>query len=134
MNDESNCQTDIIKIEEDVGATPQDLKIEEAKELCAQGAPGSRSELPPQRELLSIKKWSENKQRFYYQPKDPDYAKNHYWKTKHDMVCAVCGRTITTAMFRHVKSLRCLMVRDAVRRALDKNKIEADEAIHQRET
>jgi hypothetical protein len=122
MNVESNCQNDIIKIEEDVSATPQELKIEEAKNL------------PPQRELLSIKKWSENKQRFYYQPKDPDYAKNHYWKTKHDMVCAVCGRTITTAMFRHVKSLRCLMVRDAVRKALDKNQIEAAEATHQRET
>jgi hypothetical protein len=122
MNDESNCQIDIIKIEEDLSATPQDLKIEEAKNI------------PPQRELVSIKKWSENKQRFYYQPKDPDYAKKHYWKTKHDMVCAVCGRTITTAMFRHVKSLRCLMVRDAVRKALDKNQIEADEAIHQGET
>jgi hypothetical protein len=122
MNDENICQIDIIKIEEDVSATPQDLKIEEAKKL------------PPQRELVSIKKWSENKQRYYYQPKDPEYAKRHYHKTKHDMVCAVCGRTITTAMFRHVKSLRCLMVRDAVRKALEKNQIETTEPLHPIET
>jgi hypothetical protein len=89
---------------------------------------------PAPRELVSIKKWSENKQRYFYKPKDPDYAKNHYWKHKHDMQCATCGAIVTTAMFRHVKSLRCLMVKDAVKKALDNAQIEGGEALHQTKT
>ena len=80
------------------------------------------------------KRWSENKQRYFYKPKDPDYAKNHYWKTKHDMQCTVCGAIVTTAMYRHVKSLRCLLVKNAVEKALGKAQIEAEETSHQSKT
>ena len=90
--------------------------------------------LAPARVLLSNKIWSENKQRYFYKPKDPDYAKNHYWKTKHDMQCTVCGAILTTAMYRHVKSLRCLLVRDAVKKALDQAQIAGEEPLHQIKT
>jgi hypothetical protein len=89
---------------------------------------------PPPRVLTSIKRWSENKQRYFYKPKDPDYAKNHYWKHKHDMQCLVCGAIVTTAMYRHVKSLRCLLVRDAVQKALHQAQIEGEETSQQFKT
>jgi hypothetical protein len=89
---------------------------------------------PPPRVLTSIKRWSENKQRYFYKPKDPDYAKNHYWKHKHDMQCTVCGAIVTTAMYRHVKSLRCLLVRDAVQKALQQGQIGGEETSHQIKT
>ncbi len=89
---------------------------------------------PPPRVLVSIKRWSENKQRYFYKPKDPDYAKNHYWKTKHDMQCTVCGATVTTAMHRHQKSLRCLLVRDAVKKALHQTQIGGEKTSHQIKT
>ncbi len=89
-----------IKTQEVVDSTSKGNEIEKEESL-----PPSP---PPPRVLTSIKRWSENKQRYFYKPKDPDYAKNHYWKHKHDMQCLVCGAIVTTAMYRHVKSLRCL--------------------------
>ncbi len=118
-----------IKTEETSHKNPEDTTPQEEESLRAPPPPS-----PIPREFLSIKKWSENKQRYYYKPKDPDYAKNHYWKTKHDMQCTVCGFTVTTAMHRHQKSLRCLMVRDAVKKALNQAQIEEEETSHQIKT
>ncbi len=119
-------ETDTIKTQEVVSGTPQSTQTE--KEESLQTSP------PPPRVLTSIKRWSENKQRYFYKPKDPDYAKNHYWKTKHDMQCTVCGATVTTAMHRHQKSLMCLLVRDAVKKALSQAHIEGEETLHQIKT
>ena len=119
---------DPIKIETVIDIDSKNFKAEEAKSLSPPPPP------PPPRVLTSIKRWSENKQRYFYKPKDPDYAKNHYWKTKHDMQCTVCGATVTTAMYRHVKSLRCLMVKNAVEKALGQAQIEAGETSHQSKT
>ncbi len=103
-----------IKTEETSHKNPEDTTPQKEESL---GAPPPPSPIP--RGLLSIKKWRENKQRYYYKPKDPDYAKNHYWKHKHDMQCSTCGAIVSTAMFRHVKTLRCLMVKDRVQKALN---------------
>ena len=104
-----------IETEETSGKNPEDTTPQKEESLQTPTPPPT----PIPRELLSIKKWSENKQRYYYKPKDPDYAKNHYWKHKHDMQCATCGAIVQTAMFRHVKTLRCLMVKDRVQKALN---------------
>ena len=120
-------ETDTIKTQEVVNGMPQSNQTE--KEESLQTSPP-----PPHRVLTSIKRWSENKQRYFYKPKDPDYAKNHYWKTKHDMRCTVCGAIVTTAMYRHVKSLRCLLVRDAVEKALNQAQIGGGETSHQTKT
>ena len=87
------------------------------KEESLQAPPPTAPLLP--RELLSIKKWSENKQRYFYKPKDPEYARNHYRKHKRDLVCTCCGAIVQTAMFRHVKTLKCLNVKDRVQKALN---------------
>ena len=73
----------------------------------------------PEKNLVSIKRWSDNKQRYFYKPKDPEYARNHYWKHKRDLVCTCCGAIVQTAMFRHVKTLKCLNVKDRVQKALN---------------
>jgi hypothetical protein len=103
-----------IKTEETSPKKPEDTTPQKEESLRAPPPP-----TPIPRELLSIKKWSENKQRYYYKPKDPDYAKKHYWKHKHDMQCSTCGAIVSTAMFRHVKTFRCLMVKDRVQKALN---------------
>ncbi len=115
MYEKDFTEKGIIKIQEVVNSIPQSTQTEKEEKV-----PTSE---PPPRVLISIKRWSENKQRYFYKPKDPDYAKNHYWKTKHDMQCTVCGAIVTTAMYRHVKSLRCLLVRDAVKKALEQAQI-----------
>ncbi len=117
-----------IQIQEVVHSNPQSTQTE--KEEKVQTAPSP----PPPRVLTSIKRWSENKQRYFYKPKDPDYAKNHYWKTKHDMQCTICGAIVTTAMHRHLKSLRCVLVRDAVKKAIGQTHIEGEEPSHQIKT
>ncbi len=119
-------EKDAIKIQEVVDSTSKGTETEKEESL-----PPSP---PPPRVLTSIKRWSENKHGYFYKPKDPDYAKNHYWKTKHDMQCTVCGAIVTTAMYRHVKSLRCLLVRDAVKKALEQGQIEGEETSHQFKT
>ena len=103
-----------IKTAETSNKNPEDTAPQKEESLQTPPPP---NRIP--RELLSVKKWSENKQRYYYKPKDPDYAKNHYWKHKHDMQCTTCGAIVSTAMFRHVKTFRCLMVKDRVQKALD---------------
>jgi hypothetical protein len=115
-----------IKTQEVVDSTSQNIEAEKEKTL-----PHSP---PPPRVLTSIKRWSENKQRYFYKPKDPDYAKNHYWKHKHDMQCTVCGAIVTTAMHRHLKSLRCLLVRDAVKKALNQAQITGEDTLQQIKT
>ncbi len=110
-----------------VSSSPlENLKTEEATKVPP-------PPLAPARVLLSNKIWSENKQRYFYKPKDPDYAKNHYWKTKCDMQCEVCGVTVSTAMHRHLKSLRCKLVKERVQNALDKVQIEGVKTLHQEE-
>jgi hypothetical protein len=125
MNHEEPKSENPIKTKETSHKNPEDAPPQKEESLRAPPPP------PIPRELLSIKKWSENKQRFFYKPKDPDYAKNHYWKHKHDMQCTTCGAVVSTAMFRHVKSLRCLMVKDRVQKALDKAENERAETPHQ---
>ncbi len=115
------------------------IKTQEVDDSTSKGTEIEKEESlppspPPPRVLTSIKRWSENKQRYFYKPKDPDYAKNHYWKHKHDMQCLVCGAIVTTAMYRHVKSLRCLLVRDAVQKALQQGQIGGEETSHQIKT
>ena len=77
MYHEELNERDSIKTQEVVSSTSKGIEIEKEENL-------SSSPAPP-RVLTSIKRWSENKQRYFYKPKDPDYAKNHYWKHKHDM-------------------------------------------------
>ena len=115
MNDQIPENSNPIKTQEASHKNPEDTSPE--KEEGLQTPPPTVPPLP--RELLSIKKWSENKQRYFYKPKDPEYARNHYWKHKRDLQCTTCGAIVQTAMFRHVKTLRCLMVKDRVQKALN---------------
>ena len=127
MNNEKPQSKNPIKTKETSPKNPEDTTPQKEASLPS---PPPVVPTPIPRELLSIKKWSENKQRYYYKPKDPDYAKKHYWKHKHDMQCSTCGAVVSTAMFRHVKTLRCLMVKDRVQKALN----EQVETLHPRET
>jgi hypothetical protein len=113
MNHEELKTNGIIKNEKNGNSTPENTTPQEEEKLPPPPSPTSTPRI-----LVSIKRWSENKQRYFYKPKDPEYAKKHYWKHKHDMECTTCGAIVTTAMHRHVKSLRCLMVRDRVQKAL----------------
>jgi hypothetical protein len=115
MNHEDPQSKNPITTEETSPKNPEDTTPQTEESLRTPPPPPT----PIPRELLSIKRWSENKQRYYYKPKDPDYAKKHYWKHKHDMQCTTCGAVVSTAMFRHVKTLRCLMVKDRVQKALN---------------
>ena len=65
----------------------------------------------PKKELKSIKVWSENLQRYYCKSKDPNYYNDYFHKTKRDMTCDICGKTITCQMYSHLKSKKCLMKR-----------------------
>ena len=123
MNHEDIYPENLMKTTEVSSSPLENLKAEEAEKIPP-------PPLAPARVLLSNKIWSENKQRFFYKPKDPDYAKNHYWKTKHDMQCQVCGVTVSTAMHRHLKSLRCKLVKERVQNALDKVQIEGVKTFH----
>ena len=66
---------------------------------------------PVEKELKSIKVWSEKLQRFYYKSKDPNYYNDYFHKTKREMTCGFCGKTITCQMYSHLKSNKCLMKR-----------------------
>ncbi len=73
---------------------------------------------PPQARVPhSIKTWSENKQKYFYKPLDPAYTMRHYYKHKLDMECAICGSVVTTQMHKHIKTRRCLLVKEAVQKA-----------------
>jgi hypothetical protein len=122
MNHEEPKNNGPIKTEENGNSTPENTTPQEEENLPPP--------TPTPRVLVSIKRWSENKQRYFYKPKDPDYAKKHYWKHKHDMQCTTCGAIVSTAMHRHVKSLRCLMVKDAVQKALERAQVEGAETSH----
>ena len=63
------------------------------------------------KERKSIKVWSENLQRYYYKSKDPNYYNDYFHKTKRDMTCDICGKTITCQMYSHLKSKKCIMKR-----------------------
>ena len=67
-----------------------------------------------EKERTSIKVWSENLQRYYYKSKDPDYYNKYFHKTKHDMTCGFCGKTITCQMYSHLKSKKCIMKRQGL--------------------
>ena len=128
MNHEEPKNNDTIKTQENGSSTPENPTPKKEEGVSPPPPP------TPERVLVSIKRWSENKQRYFYKPKDPDYAKKHYWKHKHDMQCTTCGAIVSTAMYRHVKSLRCLMVKDAVKKALDNAQIEGVETSHTTQT
>ncbi len=82
---------------------------------------------PPQVKVpRSTKKWSENKQQFFYKPLDPEYSMRHYWKHKRDMVCGICGTVVTTQMHKHVKSRRCMLVKRAIQDTLGSMENEAE--------
>ncbi len=130
MNDKKPENNNPIRIQETSHKNPEDTTPQKEESLQAPPPPPN----PIPRELISIKKWSENKQRYIYKPKDPEYAKKHYWKHKHEMQCTTCGAIVSTAMFRHVKTLRCLMVKDRVQKALDAAQNERDEALRPIET
>jgi hypothetical protein len=75
---------------------------------------------PAARVPRSIKKWSENKQKFFYKPLDPEYTKRHYYKHRGDMECSICGTVVTTQMHKHIKTSKCLLVKGALQRAAEK--------------
>ena len=64
-----------------------------------------------EKERKSIKVWSENLQRYYYKSKDPNYYNDFFHKTKRDMTCGFCGKTITCQMYSHLKPKKCLRTR-----------------------
>ncbi len=130
MNEKNHEINNSIKAQETCSGTPEDTTPKKEEVLPPPPTPNPN----PERILVSIKRWSENKQRYFYKPKDPDYAKKHYWKHKHDMQCTTCGAIVSTAMYRHVKSLRCLMVKDAVKKALSNAQIEGVETSHPTKT
>ena len=66
---------------------------------------------PVEKERKSIKVWSEKLQRFYYKSKDPNYSNDYFHRTKREMTCGFCGKTITCQMYSHLKSKKCLMKR-----------------------
>ena len=111
MNDEELHVRDPIQTQKDDSSTPENTTPRKEESLPPPP--------PPPRVLVSIKRWSENKQRYFYKPKDPDYPKNHYWKTTRDMQCTACGAIVSTAMFRHAKTFRCLMANYRVQKASD---------------
>ena len=80
---------------------------------------------PPAKVPRSIKKWSENKQKFFYKPLDPEYTMRHYWKHKRDMECGICGSVVTTQMHKHIKTRRCLLVKKAILQTLSSMENEA---------
>jgi hypothetical protein len=73
----------------------------------------------------STKKWSENKQKFFYKPLDPGYSMRHYWKHKRDMECGICGTVVTTQMHKHIKSRRCILVKRAIQKTIGSMENEA---------
>ena len=82
---------------------------------------------PPQVKVpRSTKKWSENKQKFFYKPLDPEYSMRHYWKHKRDMECGICGTVVTTQMHKHIKSRRCILVKRAIQDTLGSMETEAE--------
>ena len=85
---------------------------------------------PPFLTAKSSAKWSENKQIYYYKPLDLEYEKRHYHKHKHNITCGICGSIVTSQMYKHVKSKKCLMYRDAVQKTIDKYNIEEAKPIH----
>ena len=72
----------------------------------------------------SIKVWSENLQRYYYNSKDPNYYNDYFHKTNHPMTCEICGKTVTCQMYSHLKSKKCLMKRQEAEIARLSNEIE----------
>jgi hypothetical protein len=72
---------------------------------------------PPVRVPRSIKTWSENKQKYFYKPLDPEYTMRHYYKHKRSMECTICSSVVTTQMHKHIKTRRCLLVKEAVQKA-----------------
>ena len=60
---------------------------------------------------MSIKVWSERLGKYYYKSKDTNYYNDYFHRTKHEMTCEICGRTVTCQMYSHKKSKRCLAVK-----------------------
>ena len=56
----------------------------------------------------SLKVWCEKSQRYYHKSRDPNYYKDYFHKTKREMACEYCGRTVTCQMYSHRKSQYCI--------------------------
>ena len=63
----------------------------------------------PNRKMVKV--WSENTQKYYYKARDPNYYKEYFHKTKKDMTCEFCGKTVTCQMYSHLKSKKCIAKR-----------------------
>ena len=88
---------------------------------------GENRPAPPQpRVPRSLKTWSENKQKFFYKPLDPAYTMRHYYKHKRNMECSICGSVVTTQMHKHIKSRRCLSVKEAIQKTIAKINMEEE--------
>ena len=81
---------------------------------------------PPFLTAKSSAKWNESKRRYYYKPLDTEYDKKHYHKHKQETACIHCGSVVISQMYKHVKSKKCIMFRNAVQQTMDKYKIEQD--------
>ena len=66
-----------------------------------------------------IKIWSEHSKRWRYVPKDPEYFKIKYYKYLGPKTCAVCGSVVQTQMQRHLRSKRCVLVREGINKAVE---------------
>ena len=55
----------------------------------------------------SIKVWSDRMQAYYYKSKDTNYYNDYFRRTKREMQCEICGKTITCQMCSHLKSESC---------------------------
>ncbi len=79
---------------------------------------------PAEKEVKSVKAWSENLQRYYYKSKNTNYYNEYVHKTKHPMTCGFCGKTVTCHMYSHLKSKKCLMKRQVSEIEQLKNELE----------
>ena len=61
--------------------------------------------------LKSLKIWSERCQGYYSKSRDPQYYNKYFHRTKKDMKCEDCGRTVTCQMYSHRKSQYCINAR-----------------------
>ena len=59
----------------------------------------------------SIKVWSNRTLAYYYKSKDPNYYNDYFHRTKREMQCEICGKTITRQTYSHLKSKSCNLKR-----------------------
>ena len=55
----------------------------------------------------SLKIYSEKTGKYFYKSKDKDYYNNYFHRTKKEMTCEICGRTVTCQLSSHRKTNVC---------------------------